>query len=186
MLVGGFSSLATGLYFQMTDQALKIFDPTLILFNFFIGFMFSALSQMGFFAYLIVNYMAKGMIRRKPIWTTLQWILIIVVFVDLIVLRVVFFDTNNQGVAAYSVLPIVLLIVSVLVSIWKSKLTNVSAFTPTLFFLYVVTSLELVPALRLNQFESTMIMVVPLFLCNTWQILKLHTLVKPDEEMSQV
>jgi KinB signaling pathway activation protein len=175
LLIGAAASFITGLYMQITDPQLQLFDLPVILFNIGIGLMYSVFSQMGFFAYLTVNYIAKGIITRKFIWTTLQWILIIIVFFDLIYLRYTNFAVN-EGIAEYFILPVLLFVFSLSAALWKSNLTNSSAFTPTLFFLFVVTALELVPAIRINKPDTILLMLVPLFCCNTWQILKLHTL----------
>lgn len=181
LLIGGVASLITGLYLQFTDEALKLWDPSLLIFNFGIGLLFSVLSQMGFFAYLTLNYIARAMIKRRLIWMTIQWILIIVTFVDLIVLRVVFYE-DSAGTGSYSVLPIALMVLSIVIALQKAKLTNSSAFTPALFFLFVVTSIEIIPALRMNNTDSTLIMLIPVYVCNIWQILKLHSLVAPPKE----
>lgn len=181
LLVGAGASFIIGLYLQITDPQLQIFDLPLILFNIGIGLMFSVLSQMGFFAYLTLNYIARGIITKKVLWSTTQWIIIIVVFIDLIYLRYTNFVENNQGIIGYSVLPVVLLGLSVLLAIWKSKLTNSSAFTPTVFFLFAITAIEVIPALRENAVSTTLLMIVPVFCCNVWQILKLHTLLQPQK-----
>lgn len=181
LLVGAGASFIIGLYLQITDPQLQIFDLPLILFNIGIGLMFSVLSQMGFFAYLTLNYIARGIITKKVLWSTTQWIIIIVVFIDLIYLRYTNFVENNQGIVGYSILPVVLLGLSVLLAIWKSKLTNSSAFTPTVFFLFAITAIEVIPALRENAVSTTLLMIVPVFCCNVWQILKLHTLLQPQK-----
>lgn len=181
LLVGAGASFLTGLYLQITDPHLQIFDLPLILFNIGIGLMFSVLSQMGFFAYLTLNYIAKGIITKKILWTTSQWIIIIIVFIDLIYLRYTYFVENNQGIIGYSILPVALLTLAVLLSIWKSKLTNSTAFTPTVFFLFAVTAIEVIPALRENAVSTTLLMIVPVFCCNVWQILKLHTLLQTQK-----
>lgn len=182
LFVGAAASLITGLYLQAVDTQLQVFDLPLLIFNIGIGLMFSVLSQMGFFAYLTLNYIAKGILSKRYIWSTLQWILIIIVFFDLIYLRYTNFEENNQGILGYSILPVVLFTISVLAAVWKSKLTNITAFTPTLFFLFVVTTLEMVPALRENSADTTILMAIPLFCCNAWQILKLHSILKQESQ----
>ena len=53
-------------------------------------------------------------------------------------------------------------------------MTNRNAFVPTLFFMFAVTVLEAVPALKLDIAASTIFMLAPLLVCNAWQILTLH------------
>jgi KinB signaling pathway activation protein len=59
----------------------------------------------------------------------------------------------------------------------KSKETNKKAFVPALFFMVVVTILEWVPALRINDTDWLYLMVIPLLLCNSYQLLVLHRLI---------
>lgn len=184
LLVGGITSLLVGIGIQAADENLKVFDIYLLIWNFGAGMMYSVLSQMGFFAYLTINYFAQGSFRnRLTLWTAIQWIIIIIVFVDLITLRTFFLD-NDKGWAVYSVLPITVLAVSLAVAVLKSKMTNFKAFTPTLFFVFVATILESVPALREDNVFSLVSMVIPLFVCNAWQVLILHKLVRPSKQAS--
>ena len=48
---------------------------------------------------------------------------------------------------------------------------------PALFFMVVVTILEWVPALRINDTDWLYLMVIPLLLCNAYQLLILHRLI---------
>lgn len=178
LLIGALASLAVGVYFYFTDPE-YILDLSVLIVTAGAGMMFSVLSQMGFFAYMMLNYIARSMIRRRLIWSTLQWILIVVVFFDLIYLRVVFLE-HERALLVYSILPVVLMIISIVVAMWKVKLTQPSAFTPTVFFMFVATALEAIPALHENNAEATLFMVVPLIFCNAWQILNLHRLVNNE------
>jgi len=179
--IGIAASLVFGLAVQISDPELKVLDIYLILFHIFSGILYSILSQLGFFAYMTLNYIALDMFRRKTAWFYVQWLCIVLAFGYLVGIRSIFFEENNQGWLAYAVLPILLLAASVAVGLMKTRLTNRTAFTPTLFFLFVVTSLESVPALRQNDALSTLGMVIPLFACNAWQILNLHKFVKRAE-----
>lgn len=182
LFIGMIAAVGTGIYFQAADPELRLNDVSVLAFNAGAGLMFSVLSQMGFFAYLTVNYIARAMFRRRIIWETFQWVLIVVVFIDMIVLRHMGFRENPAGLIAYSVLPVVLVLVSLAVAWWKVQMTNKTAFTPTVFFMFVATSLESVPALRENNAEATLFMIVPLLCCNAWQILNLHRLVQGPEK----
>lgn len=173
-VVGILASLIFGFVVQAADPELAVADFYVIIFNIFSGVLYSVLCQLGFFAYMTVNYIALDMFRRKLIWVYFQWFSIILTFVYLVGVRTFLFEDNNQGLLAYSVLPILLLIAGIAVAWYKTKLTNATAFTPTLFFIYVVTVLEAVPALRQNDSLSTLGMVIPVFACNAWLILNLH------------
>lgn len=179
LLIGAGVGLATGLILGAFDQDISSFFGSAGIgynaFNMFLaGATISVLSQMGFFAYLIVRYIFMGIIRSKAIFDILQMLLIIVVLFDLVYLRAV---EAGTGWAQFLILPLVLLIVSVATSLWKVKMTNKNAFLPTLFFMIVVTTIEAVPALRLNSASSTLFMMVPLVASNVWQILLLHKIV---------
>lgn len=179
LLIGALASLAIGVYFYFTDPE-YIMDASVLIVTAGAGMMFGVLSQMGFFAYMMLNFIARSMIRRRLIWSTVQWILIAIVFFDVIYLRVVHFE-HEQALLVYSALPLVLMGISLLVALWKVNMTQPTAFTPTLFFMFVATILEAIPALRENNAEATLFMVVPLICCNAWQILNLHRLVGNEE-----
>ncbi|MFD2672433.1 KinB-signaling pathway activation protein [Marinicrinis sediminis] len=174
LAVGMVASVLTVFVIQITDPNLKWNDLSVIGFSLLFGATYSALSQMGFFAYLTLNFIARGMFKPAT-WRQIQWVLIIITFVDVIVLRAWLFE-DSKGWAYYAILPVVLGIISWLAAKWKSQMTNASAFTPTLFFLFAVTIVEAVPALRQNNMDSTINMMIPLMACNLWQILILHRL----------
>jgi KinB signaling pathway activation protein len=176
--IGILASLVFGLVVQISDPELAVLDFYVILFHIFSGILYSVLSQLGFFAYMTLNYIALDMMRRKILWVYVQWFCVILSFAYLVGIRYFFFEENNQGLLTYTILPVLLLAAAIAVALYKSKLTNSTAFTPTLFFMFVVTVLESVPALRQNASWSTLGMVIPLFACNAWQILNLHKYVK--------
>lgn len=191
MLIGAVVSILTGFYILMTDPSMQDVARSwqdlivYIAYNGGIGLLYSAFSQMGFFAYLTVNYLAKSVIRQSIYWATIQWIFVIIVFFDVIYLRYTRFEEANAGILGYSLLPIVLFVIAIVVGIWKSKETNASAFTPTVFFIFAVTILESVPALQKNLPSTTLLAVVPIVCCNIWQIMKLHGLLKPAVENTE-
>ncbi|SDJ98875.1 KinB signaling pathway activation protein [Aneurinibacillus migulanus] len=144
------------------------------------GLMFSVVSQMGFFAYLTLNYLALSVFRRKSLWTGIQVILIAFVFVDFVVLRHDIF-AKHEPMLTYIWLPLGLLAYATVVAYFKVRATNASAWIPTIFFIFVVTILEWIPALRENNPKSMIMMIVPLLLCNTWQIMQLHRILQKNE-----
>jgi KinB signaling pathway activation protein len=148
------------------------------------GLMFSVISQMGFFAYLTLNYLAFSVLRRKSLWLSIQAVLIVFAFVDLIVLRHDIF-AKNEPLLGYVWLPLGLLIYAVAVAYCKVRATNSSAWIPTIFFMFVVTILEWIPALRENNIKSMTMMIVPLLLCNTWQIMQLHRILRKNESLAK-
>jgi KinB signaling pathway activation protein len=176
LLIGIIASVAVGLILEFTDQEFPI--PTMSGVGFNVlnmilgGATISLLSQMGFFSFLIVRFIAIGIIRNKVIWDLIQLTLTIVAIIDLAYLR--YSNFNGDSLLSYTIMPLLILAVSLGVTYWKVKLTNKNAFIPTLFFMVVVTILEAVPALKLNNTASSIFMLTPLIACNSYQILNLH------------
>ncbi|MFC5987965.1 KinB-signaling pathway activation protein [Marinicrinis lubricantis] len=177
LAVGAGASVITNLIVQIIDPHLEWNDIYVFLLGILMGLTYSVLSQMGFFSYLTVNYIAQGMMSKLT-WRVVQWIFVIVVFVDLIALRHYFFGDESEGLGYYTILPVIMAVVAVLTAIMKVKMTNPTAFTPTVFFIFVVTVLEGIPAIRENNLDSTLNMMVPITACNVWQILILHKVLK--------
>jgi KinB signaling pathway activation protein len=183
LVIGAVAALVIGFVLQANDQKLSVLNGNEIGFNVVTmllgGAMISVLSQMGFFAYLIIRFIAMGMIKSKWIWDTLQFISVIIALIDLVYLRHV--DTQESWLS-YMVLPILLLCVGVITAWWKVKLTNRNGFIPTLFFMTAVTAIEAVPALRIDSGASTLFMMIPLLACNAWQILILSKVLNTNKE----
>ncbi|OAS23261.1 KinB-signaling pathway activation protein [Paenibacillus oryzisoli] len=177
LVLGIVVSTGVGLILQFSDKEFSVMGLSAVGFNLVNmilgGATISVLSQMGFFAYLIVRFIAVGIIRSKTVWDLLQLAVVIVVLFDLVYLRKTNFNTS-ESLLGYFILPTCVLIISLAVSYWKVKMTNRNAFIPTLFFMTAVTVLEAVPALKLDNSASSLFMLAPLFVCNAWQILTLH------------
>jgi len=183
MFIGAGAALIIGMILQANDQQFSLvggkelsFSAATMLLG---GATISVLSQMGFFAYLIIRFIAMGMIRSKWVWDTLQIIAVLITMFDLIYLRR---TGTEDSWLSYMILPLVMLVVAVGTALWKVKLTNRSGFIPTLFFMTAVTAIEAVPALRINSAASTMFMMVPLLASNAWQILILSKVLKTNKE----
>jgi KinB signaling pathway activation protein len=176
LVIGIAASVAVGLILEFSDQEFPIPALSGVGFNVLNmilgGAIFSLLSQMGFFSFLIVRFIAIGIIRNKVIWDLIQLTLTIVAIIDLAYLR--YSSFKGASLLSYSIMPLLILAVSLAVSYWKVNLTNKNAFIPTLFFMVVVTILEAVPALKLNNTAASTYMLIPLICCNSYQILNLH------------
>ncbi|MFS0784254.1 KinB-signaling pathway activation protein [Bacillus sp. 1P06AnD] len=144
-----------------------------------VGLIFSVISQMGFFAYLTVHRFGLGLF--KSLWSPVQVILTILVVFDLIYFRFLSFG-KDDGVIKYAILGISLLVVGFIIALIKAKITNKKAFIPSLFFMVVVTVIELVPVLRVNANDWLYFMIIPLVICNSYQLLILHKINKKSEE----
>jgi len=176
-LIGGVSATLMGIILERGTLWNSGIANILIglVWNFGLGATFSIVSQMGFFAYLTIHNVGVGIFKR--IWTYIQVLLIIITFVDLIYLRYsVFGKEAGDSLWGYIIFPVLILLYSCLIAYFKVKQTNIRGAIPTVFVLFVVTVIEWIPALKQNNFSGMIYMLVPLLLCNTWQIMQLHRL----------
>lgn len=139
-----------------------------------VGLIFSILSQMGFFAYLTVHRFGLGIF--KSLWNPVQVLLIAFVLFDLVYLRFATFAENGESIMSYLGLAVIVLVAGLIVAFMKVKQTNKEAFIPALFFMIVVTVVEWVPVLRVNEHSWLYLMLFPLLVCNAYQLLVLHKL----------
>ncbi|MEW8971031.1 KinB-signaling pathway activation protein [Mesobacillus jeotgali] len=139
-----------------------------------VGLIFSILSQMGFFAYLTVHRFGLGIF--KSLWNPVQVLLIAFVLFDLVYLRFATFAESGESILSYLGLAVIVLAAGLIVAFMKVKQTNKEAFIPALFFMVVVTVIEWVPVLRVNEHSWLYLMLFPLLVCNAYQLLVLHKL----------
>ncbi|TQR40734.1 KinB-signaling pathway activation protein [Paenibacillus popilliae] len=180
--IGGAISLVIGLALQVFQGEMGNFrGPVDILLNvlqlILSGCMISVYSQMGFFAYLTLNYIAIGLFKKG--WPYIQVLLTVIALLDLMFLRMLL-GNRPEGVrgGGYEdiVLGLVVLVLAVAVSYWKVKATNATALIPTLFFMIAITTVETLSALNIGNM-ATWFVYIPLAICNAYQILMLHRLV---------
>jgi KinB signaling pathway activation protein len=151
---------------------------------FIVGLMFSVISQMGFFAYLMIHRIGLGVFKGPRLWNWVQIVLILFVFFDLVYFRYIVFAEPGMTWTDYLPLPSVLLVIAIIVAWLKARMTNFTAFIPTVFFIYVVTTVEIVPALTQNDAAWVTLMFVTVLVCNVWQVLILHRLLEPANKKS--
>ncbi|MFE6798399.1 KinB-signaling pathway activation protein [Paenibacillus chitinolyticus] len=135
------------------------------------------ISVVGYFAYLMTNYYMIGILRnRKGAWSGLQLFFIVMAIANLFFLRYQGFADGKESLAMYAGIPVLIAAAALIVSQVKVKLTNASARIPTLFFMIVVTCLEMLPAFSINDLTSLLYVSLVLLACNAWQILIFHKL----------
>ena len=179
LLLGGLGGILVTLVFELDKMTEG--DSA----NFFMGMWMSVLygmtisivSQMGFFAYMMFQFFARTIFTSPSLWKSIQIFLVLFAFFDMVYLR---YTTFGGSLWLYFVEPVMLLIVSVATAYGKASVTNRSAWVPTLFFMFVVTALEWIPALKQNNVHATLSMLVPLLFCNVWQVMQLHRVLKPQ------
>jgi len=185
MAVGAVVTAVTGSIMQWTDQDFGFMGLEAAGFNAammaLVGTMIGAFSQMGFFAYLTLNYIALSILRKKYLWNALQ------AYTSLFALLglgyMLYENRASFNNWLFWALPIVLAGIALIVANIKVRQTNGTAFVPTLFLMVVVTFIEAWPALGAeNNTSAVIFMFAPLIACNAYQILMLHRLVKPSDE----
>ncbi|AND37798.1 MULTISPECIES: KinB-signaling pathway activation protein [Cytobacillus] len=180
LLVGGLTTGVVGFIVRWDEFApiFTDFDFLEILSVFFwligVGLIFSIISQMGFFAYLTVHRFGLGIF--KGLWNPIQIVLILFALFDLVYFRYKAFAGGGDSMLPYIGVAAFLLIVALVVAAIKAKQTNQHAFIPAVFFMVVVTAIEWVPVLRVNEESWLYLMLFPLLVCNTYQLLILHKL----------
>ncbi|WP_077620258.1 KinB-signaling pathway activation protein [Bacillus sinesaloumensis] len=175
LLVGAVSTIITGFAVKWSEYkelflASDIVEILMVVFWLIgVGFIFSIISQMGFFAYLTIHRFGLGLF--KSVWSPAQVVLIAFVLFDLIYFRYQAFATEGESISSYVWLPILILLIALVVAYFKRKQTNSKAFIPAVFFMYVVSVIEWVPAIRANDQSWLYLMIFPLLICNAYQLL---------------
>ncbi|MCP3029606.1 KinB-signaling pathway activation protein [Halobacillus sp. A5] len=183
LLIGGVLTLLSSFIIKSNSYA-EVFQPFqmfellgLLLFFSGLGFIFSIISQMGFFAYLTVHQFGKGIFKGS--WTSIQLFLVAFTIFDLIYFR--YQAAEDASIWPYVFTALALLMISLGTAYVKAKETNRQAFVPALFFMVVVTSIEWVPVLRAGSVDYVWLMFIPLVVCNVYQLLLLHRLTASEE-----
>ncbi|WP_241138780.1 KinB signaling pathway activation protein KbaA [Bacillus mycoides] len=190
LFLGGISTVFVGFVLEWDKYAkfFQNFDGKEILAISFwlmgVGFIFSVISQMGFFAYLTIHRFGLGMFRSSSLWNTVQLFFIAFVLFDFVYLRSVLVANGEVSLGNNILVAGMLFVFGAIVAYIKSKETNKKAFVPALFFMVVVTILEWVPALRINDTDWLYLMVIPLLLCNSYQLLVLHRLIGQKSKLA--
>ena len=149
------------------------------------GFLYSVISQMGYFAYLTVHRFGLGIFKSVSLWNGVQVVLILFVLFDLIYLRYETFANSGDSLMPYIGLAVLLFIPALVTAWFKAKQTNREAFIPALFFMIVVTVIEWFPVLRVNEHSWLYLMLFSLLACNAYQLLILHKLNMQSQQVRQ-
>ncbi|MDQ6422128.1 KinB-signaling pathway activation protein [Paenibacillus sp. LHD-117] len=182
MAVGAVVCIVCGAIMLLTDQEFGFLGMEATGFNVLMmgisGLMIGAFSQMGFFAYLTLNYIALSVFRKKYLWNALQGYTTLFAVFGLG--YVLYEERTNDWF--FWVLPLILFAASLIVSWAKVKQTNNSAFIPTMFLMFVVTFIEAWPALQgETNVAAIVFMMIPLFVCNAYQNMMMHRLLGSKE-----
>lgn len=176
LIIGGLGGLLAGVLLLFKDYSvlpdMAGYDWWINLRDFFLaGTLFSILSQAGFFAYMMLNFIVRGAMKPAT-WNVVQFILI---GAAITYLEIMLYD-KTSSIFMYIIMPTGIFLFAWLVSYFKIKMTNSSALIPTIFFMVAATSFEAASALKGNTIEGVLLGLLPLLLCNAWQILQLTNL----------
>ena len=146
-----------------------------------LGLTLAAVAELGFFAYLVFNWLAKGLLRKKIVYDTVMILLILVLIGNLLYLNLAKYQGEDFWL--HLLVPTVIVLSAVIVAGLKRKWTNQSAYIPTLFFIIAATTIEAIPSINPKEGEVPLLImmhtVLVLLVCNAWQILQLHRWVQP-------
>ncbi len=181
MAVGAFVCVVTGAIMQLADPEFGFLGFKAAGFNVLmmamVGLMIGAFSQMGFFAYLTLNYIALSVFGKQYLWNALQGYTTVFAAIGL---GYLLYEKHLNN-WFFWVLPLLLVLLSALVTQLKVKQTNKSALVPTMFLMVVITFIESWPAIKGDTNVLAIIfMIVPLFVCNAYQIMLMHRLTKKE------
>lgn len=180
--IGGLTTAIVGFIvrwkeFQPYFTEFKIVDIlSTIVWLIAMGFLFSLVSQLGFFAYLTVHRFGLGIFKSVSLWNGVQVVLILFGLFDLIDWRYEKFAGHGSSILPFLIPAVILLVVAFGVAWFKMKQTNKEAFIPALFVMTVVTLVEWVPAIKVNDNSWFYLMMFGLMACNAYQTLVLHKL----------
>lgn len=180
LLLGGIVTSITG-FIVRWDEFSSIFMPfdflevlSVLFWLFGVGLIFSIISQMGFFAYLTIHRFGLGIFKSHRLWNGVQVVLILFVLFDLVYFRYKAFAEQGDSLLPYIGLAIMLLAAGLIAAFLKVKMSTKETFIPALFFMIVVTTIEWVPILRVNEHSWVWLMIFPLLICNAYQLLILQ------------
>lgn len=142
----------------------------------FLGMTMSVLSQMGFFAYLTVHQFGVNIFKSLTLWNWVQLLIIALVIFDLIKFRFMPIANSQSQLWLYLGLLAILLTTGLVVAYFKAKWTKKHAFISALFFMIVITTLEWLPVLMVDEKDVdryVTILLFPLLAVNAYQLLKL-------------
>ncbi|MEH7010739.1 KinB-signaling pathway activation protein [Neobacillus niacini] len=193
LFIGGITTAIVGFIINWNEYVHYFTDFRIInilsaLFWFILwGFLYSVISQMGYFAYLTVHRFGLGIFKSVSLWNGVQVVFILFVLFDLVYLRYETFAKSGDSILPYIGLTVFLLLVGLVTAWYKAKQTNREAFIPALFFMIVVTVIEWFPVLRVNEQSWLYLMLFSLLACNAYQLIVLHKLnLKSQQERQRI
>lgn len=171
------TTVAVGILIGVLHAVTDLFADIRLFFGVEVGGFVSATALMGFWAYLTLNFIVRGVLPQR-VWEWVQGLIVVVVYVDMIYIR---YMTEGQGTG--SIWPYVWfatwpLLVSLVVAYVKALDSGMRAYVPAVFFLYVFTAIEWYVALKSGFAGLTVIIGTILLACNSYLILLLGRILR--------
>ncbi len=168
LFLGGITALIVGAVYLLIQQGSFSMKEAIVSFGF--GLLFGTMSQMAYFAYLSIHRFGLGFFRTPKMWNIVQGIILVLLFVNILFPQNIFKEVDVTQ-PKFIVQLILLVIVACLAAYYKSRQTKQNVFIPAIFFMIVATFVEWMPALKINNAEWMSFMLIPLLICNTYQLL---------------
>lgn len=135
-----------------------------------VGLLVATISQLAYFIYLFINQLGIGIFGR--IWPHVQIVVTIFAIFDLVYFRFLRFGGTDQ-IVSFIWLPIVVIIFAIITSNIKNKQSKKNLWIPSMFFMIVMTTVELIPFLRVEDTSWIYLTIFGLLLCNSYQLIML-------------
>lgn len=182
LLIGAVTALASAFLFEVIAGE-QIFGPFVK--RLLLGLSLAAVAELGFFSYLIFNWLSRGLIQNRNWYQVFLLGLLLIVLANLVYL----YSSKFTGTSLWLHLsvPVLIILVGLVVAGLKVKWTHPTALIPTLFFMIVATILEAIPSINIMDGNTPYLImlqnILVLLVCNAWQILQLHKWVqKPNKK----
>src|SRR5699024_2530943 len=124
-------------------------------------------SLAGFLAYLFVHQFGSSILRS--FWPLAQMLIVAFALFD-----IVYFSNKDIAVMHRIYIALFVFLAAVFVSWLKVKQTNFTSLFPAMFFMVVVTSLELTLGLRTSDLQYIVIIIITLVVANGYQLYEWH------------
>ncbi|MEY8598319.1 MULTISPECIES: KinB-signaling pathway activation protein [Mammaliicoccus] len=135
-----------------------------------VGLLVATISQLAYFIYLFINQLGIGIFGK--IWPHVQIVVTVFAIFDLVYFRFLRFGGTDQ-IISFIWLPIVVIIVAIITSNIKNKQSKKNLWIPSMFFMIVMTTVELIPFLRVEDTSWIYLTIFGLLLCNSYQLIML-------------
>nr|WP_237687733.1 MULTISPECIES: KinB-signaling pathway activation protein [Mammaliicoccus] len=135
-----------------------------------VGLLVATISQLAYFIYLFINQLGIGIFGK--IWPHVQIVVTIFAIFDLVYFRFLRFGGTDQ-ILSFIWLPIVVIVFATITSNLKNKQSKKNLWIPSMFFMIVMTTVELIPFLRVEDTSWIYLTIFGLLLCNVYQLITL-------------